>query len=125
MVTVTGGRLPRPSAATTSGGTRNPVAVRPSSWSVVRNLISRSVPVSRPPGDPGRSGVAIRWPLDRLEARRAHAALGLLRLGAEHRPAGVGIRVPPAVDVGRRTLVADAAGRQQIGEASPEPSQEP
>ena len=52
MVTVTGGRfLPWPSASTTSGGTANPVAVRPSSRIVVVNRMSGSVPprpVDRP-----------------------------------------------------------------------------
>src|SRR4051794_8450859 len=40
MVTATGGRLPLPSASTTSSGTSNPVAVLPFVSIVVRNLIA-------------------------------------------------------------------------------------
>src|SRR5260370_23273021 len=47
MVTVTGGRLPEPSAATPTSGTSISVAVLPPSSTVARNFMGRSMPSAR------------------------------------------------------------------------------
>src|SRR3954454_17912399 len=88
MVTRTGGFLPEPSASTTSGGTRMPVAVFPPSSTVVRNLMGRILLGRRSDGKGRLQAVLRRGHRDRGVQSAGLLGLGRLRPG-EQEPLGV------------------------------------
>ena len=88
IVTVTGGRLPEPSAATTSSGTSIPVAVLPPSSTVARNLMGPSMPPPAGPVPAAASTAAAnslgassgeKWPAPSSQVRRASAKKSPIR----------------------------------------------